>query len=72
MRVASATVQLVLPDPVLADDPADRWWSLPEQTRGHVMGLLAALIARGVLIGPDVTSVDLAGSTTVAGEVDDE
>jgi hypothetical protein len=35
------------------------------------MGLLAALIARSVLIGPDVTSVDLAGSTVV-GEVDDE
>lgn len=72
MRVASATVQLALSDPVLADDPVDRWWSLPEQTRGQVMGLLAALIARGVLIGPDVRSVDLAGSTTVAGEVDDE
>ena len=71
MRVACATVQLALPDPVLADDSVDRWWSLPEQTRGHVLGLLAALIARSVLIGPEVTSVDLAGSTVV-GEVDDE
>jgi hypothetical protein len=64
MRVAPATVQLPLPDPALADDPADRWWSLPEPTRGHLIGLLAALIARGVL-------VDVAGSC-VAGEVGDE
>jgi hypothetical protein len=71
MRVAPATVQLALPDPTLADDPDDRWWSLPEQTRGHLIGLLAALIARGVLIGPGITSVDLAGST-VAEEVGDE
>lgn len=69
MRVAPATVQLPLPDPVLANDPVDR---LPEQTRGHVMSLLAALIARGVLIEPDTTSSDSARSTTVAWGVDDE
>lgn len=72
MRVAPATVQLPLPDPVLANDPVDRWWSLPEQTRGQVMSLLAALIARGVLIEPDITSADSAGSARVAGEVGDE
>lgn len=31
----------------------DRWWSLPEQTRAQVLTMLAALIARGVLIDPD-------------------
>lgn len=71
MRVAPAAVQLLLPDPVLADDPVDRWWSLPEQTRGQVMSLLASLIARGVLIDPDSTA-KCAGTAVVAGEVDDE
>lgn len=72
MRVAPATVQLSLPDPVLADDPVDRWWSLPEATRGQVLSLLAALIARGVLVELDTTSAESAGSATVAGEVDGE
>lgn len=36
------------------------------------MSLLAALIARGVLIEPDITSADSARSATVAGEVGDE
>jgi hypothetical protein len=36
------------------------------------MSLLAALIARGVLIEPDTVSADCAASTSVAGEVDDE
>ena len=71
MRVAPATVQLPLPDPVLANESVDRWWSLPEQTRGQVMSLLAALIARGVLIEPNTASPDSAGSS-MAGEVDDE
>lgn len=31
-------------------EQVDRWWTLPEQTRTHVLSLLAALIARGVLI----------------------
>ena len=33
-------------------DPVDRWWSLPEHTRTQVLTLLAALIARGVLLEP--------------------
>lgn len=35
------------------------------------MSLLAALIARGVLIDPDSTA-ECAGTAVVAGEVDDE
>ena len=70
MRVAPATVQLLLPDPVLANDPVDRWWSLPEQTRGDVMRLLAALIARGVLIESNDASGASFGSAVV--EVDDD
>ena len=61
MRVAPATVQLALPDLALID-PVDRWWAMPEQTRAHVLGLLAALIARGVLI-------DAEANATVVGEV---
>ena len=35
-------------------DPIDRWGELPDATRAHVLGLLASLIARGVLIdGPE-------------------
>lgn len=44
----------------------DRWWSLPEQTRTHVLTLPAALIARGVLIETVPDSVD---DDTVAFEV---
>lgn len=51
LRVAAEPVQLVLPDPDLSD-PAERWWDLPEATRGQVLSLLAALIARGVLVEP--------------------
>jgi hypothetical protein len=46
----------------------DRWWSLPEQTRAQVLSLLAALIARGVLIDPDDALECPAGS---GGEVDE-
>lgn len=49
MRVAAESVQLALPNPDLSD-PIDRWWELPEATRAQVLGLLAGLIARGVLI----------------------
>jgi len=49
LRVAAESVQLALPDPDLTD-PNDRWWGLPDATRAQVLGLLAALIARGVLI----------------------
>jgi hypothetical protein len=35
--------------------PVERWWSLPEATRLEVLTLLSRLIARGVLIDPDVT-----------------
>jgi hypothetical protein len=48
MRVAAVTVQLALPD--IVTDPADRWSELPEATRGQVLSLLSALIARGVLL----------------------
>lgn len=49
MRVAAESVQLALPDPALSD-PVDRWWELPDATRAQVLGMLAGLIARGVLI----------------------
>ena len=63
LRVAVDPIQLVLPD--LAPPPASqRWWSLPEATRGEVLALLARLIARGVLITTadlDTTGVDGGG-----------
>ncbi len=49
-------------------DQVDRWWSLPEQTRTHVLTLLAALIARGVLI--EMTADP--GDATEVWEVDDD
>jgi hypothetical protein len=49
-------------------DQVDRWWSLPERTRTDVLTLLAALVARGVLIEATTGSVD-AGSVD-AGSVD--
>lgn len=55
LRVAPATVQLALPDPALTD-PVDRWWAMPESTRAHVLGLLAGLIARDVLIDAEVNT----------------
>jgi hypothetical protein len=42
-------------------DPVDRWWAMPEQTRVHVLGLLAALIARGVLIDAEVNTAVVGG-----------
>jgi hypothetical protein len=38
---------LDLPGAVAAHD---RWWSLPDQARARVLVLLAALIAKGVLV----------------------
>jgi hypothetical protein len=63
LRVAVDPIQLALPDlaPALA---AERWWLLPEATRGEVLTLLARLIARGVLI--DATAVN-ADATAVGG-----
>lgn len=60
LTVAAGTVQLALPDPALTD-PIDRWWDLPETTRAHVLGLLAGLIARGVLAETPVEPENLAG-----------
>lgn len=66
MRVAPAVVQLPLP--ALADDPVERWWSLPETSRAQVLRILAGLIARGVLIDPGpAPTVEASG-----GEGDDE
>jgi hypothetical protein len=56
MRVAPATVQLAFPDPALTD-PVDRWWAMPESTRFRVLGLLAGLIARGVLVDAEDNTV---------------
>ena len=50
-------------------EQVDRWWSLPEQTRTHVLTLLAALIARGVLIE---TTADPAEPLEVWEVTDDE
>ena len=55
LRVAVDPVQLTLPQ-VGAVRPAERWWLLPESTRGEVLALLARLIARGVLVDPDCAS----------------
>jgi len=51
-RLAAVPVQMVLPLPDAAD-PAQRWQELPEATRVAVLGLLARLIARSVLAGPE-------------------
>ena len=71
MRVAPSSVQLALPDPSLADQPVDRWWAMPERTRAHVLGLLAGLIARGVLIESDTMSAESAESVELVRVVDD-
>ncbi|WP_182481465.1 hypothetical protein [Nocardioides immobilis] len=42
-------------------DPNDRWWELPDATRAHVLGLLAVLIARGVLIDATEERREVAG-----------
>jgi predicted Fe-S protein YdhL (DUF1289 family) len=44
-------------------EPIDRWQAMPERTRAQVLALLAALIARGVLVDP---------VTAPVGEVDGE
>ncbi|MBV9059659.1 MAG: hypothetical protein JO296_00160 [Pseudonocardiales bacterium] len=54
LRVAVDPVQFTLPELEPAR-PVERWWSLPEATRREVLTLLSRLIARGVLIDPDVT-----------------
>jgi hypothetical protein len=61
LRVAPDTVQLALPDLGPAG-PAERWWSLPEATRGEVLTLLARLIARGVLIDPNSATEERSGN----------
>jgi len=62
LRVAVDPIQLALPD--LAPAPAaERWWLLPEATRGEVLTLLARLIARGVLVDAAVN----ADATAVGG-----
>lgn len=48
MRIAVDGIQLVLPG--AGEEPVDRWAGLPEASRARVVRLLAALIARGVLI----------------------
>jgi hypothetical protein len=62
LRVAAEPVQLVLPDPDLSD-PAERWWDLPEVTRAQVLSLLAALIARGVLVEPSTQPAESAAES---------
>ena len=57
LRVAAETVQLALPDPAMTD-PIDRWWDLPDTTRAHVLSLLAALIARSVLVETSIAVED--------------
>jgi hypothetical protein len=42
-------------------DPVDRWWELPDATRAQVLGLLAGLIARGVLIEATEGQVEVDG-----------
>ena len=48
MRIAVDGVQLVLPGTGV--EPVDRWAGLPEASRARVLGLLAGLIARGILV----------------------
>ena len=45
--VAPAQLPLDLPSAVAA---RERWWGLPDQARARVLVLLAALIAKGVLV----------------------
>ena len=46
-------------------EPLDRWWSLPDATRTQVLSLLAALIARGVLVENPVEPLTGAGGDDV-------
>ena len=48
--------------------PADLWTRLPETAQIQVMGLLAAMIAAGVLIEGRVASMVAAGPDAGAGE----
>lgn len=69
LRIDAAPVQLSLPDPDL-EDPVARWWELPEATRVRVLTLLAALIARGVLV-VDEDTVRGAGDPGGSGQAND-
>ncbi len=46
-------------------EPLERWWALPDATRTHVLSLLAALIARGVLVESPVEPLTGAGGDDV-------
>lgn len=48
--------------------PADLWTRLPETAQIQVMGLLAAMIAAGVLVEGRVASMVAAGPDAGAGE----
>lgn len=48
--------------------PADLWTRLPETAQMQVMGLLAAMIAAGVLVEGRVASMVAAGPDAGAGE----
>lgn len=48
--------------------PADLWTRLPETAQIQVMGLLAAMIAAGVLVEGRVASMVAAGPDARAGE----
>jgi hypothetical protein len=67
LRVAPASVQLALPDPVMTEQ-VERWWTLPEQTRTQVLTLLAALISRGVLIETTPSTTDPSQRWEVEGD----
>ena len=44
-----APAQLTLGIPELVTTPAERWWSMPEETREAVVCLLAKMITSGVV-----------------------
>jgi hypothetical protein len=66
MRVVPAC-QLAF-DAVGGPAPADLWTRLPETAQAQVMGLLAAMIAAGVLVEDGVASVAAADPAAGAGE----
>lgn len=45
----SAPAQLALDIPGLVITPADRWWSLPEETQEAIVCVLARMIAAGAV-----------------------
>jgi hypothetical protein len=54
LRIAApAQLPLVLDEGL--SDAADRWWSLPEQSRQEVLALLARFIARGIVCDGEET-----------------